>query len=71
MFKVWIVTLWIAYDGQLYMKYALPLQHKCNVFTWWSVKEQYEHTPLDIVAMKCTRVKGFRIDKRIFNYDKK
>ena len=71
MFKNIIVTLWIAFDGQLYVKYALPLQHKCDIFTWWSVQEQYLHTPLDIVARKCTRVKDFRIDKRIFNYDKK
>ncbi len=71
MFKIFIVTLWIEYQGKLWVKYALPLQGRCDVVTWWGVQEQYKHSPINIVAMKCTRVKDFKLDRRIYNYDKK
>lgn len=67
MFKAFIITLWIQYEGALYVKYALPFQSECNVFTWWSVQEQFEKSPMDIVAMKCTPLHKFKLDKRIYN----
>ena len=71
MFKLFIVTVWLEYQGKLWVKYALPLQSKCNVMTWWRVKDQYKNLPINIIAMKCTRVKDFKFDKRIYSYDKK
>tara|TARA_R100001086_G_scaffold199531_1_gene115748 strand:- start:179 stop:394 length:216 start_codon:yes stop_codon:yes gene_type:complete len=67
MFKVFIITLWIQYEGKLYTKYAMPLQSKCNQMLFWDIQEQYKNTPLSIVAMKCTKVKDFKLDKRIYN----
>ena len=49
MFKIFVVTLWLEYEGRLYMKYAVPLLAKCNVFTWWSVQEQFADSVVNVV----------------------
>jgi len=69
MFKIFIITLWLEYDGKLMIKYALPLQEKCNFITWWNIQEQFAQTPYHAVAMKCTKIKDFRIDKRIYSHE--
>ena len=46
MFKLFVVTLWLEYEGRMYVKYAVPLLSKCNVFTWWNVQEQFKNSKI-------------------------
>ena len=69
MFKLFVVTLWLEYEGRMYIKYAVPLLSKSNVFSWWSVQEQFKNSKINLVAMKCTRFKDFRYDKRIYSLE--
>jgi uncharacterized protein YggU (UPF0235/DUF167 family) len=67
MFKIFIVTVWFEYQNKLWVKYAMPLQSKCNDGLFYDIKKQFDNSSIDIVAIKCTRIKNFKIDKRIYN----
>ena len=67
MFKIFIITLWFEYQDKLWVKYAMPLQSKCSNALFYDIKKQFDNTLIDIVAIKCTRIKDFKIDKRIYN----
>ena len=45
----------------------MPLQSKCNDGLFYDIKKQFDNSLIDIVAIKCTRIKDFKIDKRIYN----
>ena len=34
---------------------------------FYDIKKQFDNSLIDIVAIKCTRIKDFKIDKRIYN----
>ena len=67
MFKIFIITLWLEYQDKLWVKYAMPLQPKCNDALFYNIQRQFDDTPINIVAIKCTRIKDFKIDKRIYS----
>jgi len=67
MFKIFIITLWVEYQDKLWVKYAMPLQSKCNDTLFYDIKKQFDNSSIDIIALKCTRIKDFKIDKRIYN----
>lgn len=67
MFKIFVITLWIEYQNKMWVKYAMPLQSKCNDALFYNIQKQFYDTPINIVAIKCTRIKDFNIDKRIYS----
>ena len=67
MFKIFIITLWLEYDGELYRKYALPLQSDCDLAYKHATIQFEKIKKVKLVALKCTRLKDFRIDKTIYD----
>ena len=57
------------YDDKLWVKYAMPLQDKCNQIFFWGVQEQFKNTSIDVVAIKCTPFNQFKLDKKIYSYE--
>ena len=69
MLELFIITLWLEFRGQLYVKYDLPLRSNCER-AFEEIKERYKDTPIKVVAIKCEPTEDFVFDEQIYKYTK-
>ena len=67
MLEAFIVTLWIEYNGKLYMKEADSITRNCESTTR-DLYERFEKLPnMKLIAVKCDTVQSFTNRKEHFN----
>ncbi len=67
MLEAFIVTLWIEYNGRLYIKEADSTTRNCESTTN-KLYERFEKIPtMKLVAVKCDTVQSFTNRKDYFN----
>ena len=69
MLELFIITLWLEFRGQLYVKYDLPLRSNCERAVE-EITERYKDTPIRVVAIKCEPTEDFVVDEQIYKYTK-
>jgi len=66
MFDALIVTLWIEYNGQVYIKEADGMTSNCEATTN-NLFHRFEKLPMKLVAVKCDTAKSYNDRKEYFN----
>ena len=67
MLEAFIVTLWIEYNGKLYMKEADSITRNCESTTKNLYKRFEELPTMRLIAVKCDTVQSFTDRKDYFN----
>jgi len=65
MFEYFIITLWIEFNDKLYVTYDTSLRSNCKQAYYYH-KEKIQNTNQTLVALKCTNIKEFNLDKTIY-----
>lgn len=66
MLEYFIITLWIEFNDKLYVTYDTSLRSNCKQAYHYH-KKRLESTNQTLVALKCTKIKEFNLDKRILD----
>ena len=65
MLEYFIITLWIEFNDKLYVTYDTSLRSNCKQAYHYH-KKRLENTNQTLVALKCTNIKEFNLDKTIY-----
>lgn len=65
MLEYFIITLWIEFNDKLYVTYDTSLRSNCKQAYHYH-KKRLESTNQTLVALKCTNIKEFNLDKTIY-----
>lgn len=65
MLEYFIITLWIEFNDKLYVAYDKSLRSDCKQAYHYH-KEKLQNTNQTLVALKCTNIKEFNLDKTIY-----
>lgn len=65
MLEYFIITLWIEFNDKLYVTYDTSLRSDCKQAYHYH-KKRLESTNQTLVALKCTNIKEFNLDKTIY-----
>ena len=67
MLEAFIITLWIEYNGKLYMKEADSITRNCESTTR-NLYDRFDKLPtMKLVAVKCDTTQTYRDRKEYFN----
>ena len=66
MFGYFIITLWIEFNDKLYVTYDKLLHSNCEL-AYHYYKKELKDTKQKLIAIKCNKLKGLKLDKRIID----
>ena len=69
MLDLFVITLWLEFNGKLYVKYDFPLRSNCER-AFKEIKERYKKASIKIIAMNCEATEEFVFEKEIMKYTK-
>jgi len=66
MLEAFIVTIWIEYNGKMYIKEADSLTRNCKAAVE-QLTNKFHKSPMKLVAVKCDTAQTYKDRKEYFN----